>query len=65
MIYPPNRALRITTGLLLCLLVVILTAMLMAARDSIEPPTGAALRDVLLGMHRIPNEGVEAQILRW
>ena len=32
MIYPPNRALWITTGLLLCLLVAILTAMLMAAR---------------------------------
>ena len=37
----------------------------LAARDGIEPPTGEALRDVLLGMHRIPNEGVEAQILRW
>ena len=32
MIYPPNRALWITAGLLLCLLVAILTAMLMAAR---------------------------------
>ena len=32
MIYLPNRALWITAGLLLCLLVVILTAMLMAAR---------------------------------
>ena len=37
----------------------------LAARDGIEPPTGEALRDVLLEMHRIPNEGVEAQILRW
>ena len=37
----------------------------LAARDGIEPPTGEALRDVLLGMHRIPNEGVEAQILWW
>jgi len=37
----------------------------LAARDGIEPPTGEALRDVLLGMHRIPDEGVEAQILRW
>ncbi len=33
--------------------------------QAIEPPTGEALRDVLLGMHRIPDEGVEAQILRW
>lgn len=32
MIYPPNRALWITAGLLLCLLVAILTAMLMMAR---------------------------------
>ena len=32
MIYPPNRALWITAGLLLCLLVVILTALLMMAR---------------------------------
>ena len=31
-IYLPNRALWIATGLLLCLLVAILTAMLMAAR---------------------------------
>ena len=32
MIHPPNRTLWITAGLLLCLLVVILTAMLMAAQ---------------------------------
>jgi hypothetical protein len=31
MIYPPNRALWITAGLLLCLLVVILTVLLMMA----------------------------------
>ena len=37
----------------------------LARRDGIEPPTGEALRDVLLGMHRIPDEGIEAQILRW
>jgi len=37
----------------------------LARRDGIEPPTGEALRDVLLGMHAIPDEGVEAQILRW
>jgi len=65
MIYPPNRALWITTGLLLCLLVAILTAMLMAARDGIEPPTGEALRDVLRGMHTVPANGVEAQVVRW
>jgi len=29
MIYPPNRAIWITAGLLLCLLVVILTVLLM------------------------------------
>ena len=27
--------------------------------------TGEALRDVLLGMHTIPDEGIDAQILRW
>ena len=32
MIYPPNRALWITAGLLLCLLVVILTVLLMMAQ---------------------------------
>ena len=32
MIYPPNRALWITTGLLLCLLVAILTVLLTMAR---------------------------------
>ena len=37
----------------------------LAARDGIEPPTGEALRDVLLGMHKIPADGIEAQILRW
>ena len=31
----------------------------------IEPPTGDALREVLLGMHTIPDEGIDAQILRW
>jgi hypothetical protein len=28
-------------------------------------PAGEALRDVLLGMHTIPDEGIDAQILRW
>jgi hypothetical protein len=33
--------------------------------QAIEPPTGEALREVLLGMHTIPDEGIDAQILRW
>lgn len=37
----------------------------LAARDGIEPPTGKALRDVLAGMHKIPDDGIEAQVLRW
>ena len=37
----------------------------LAARDGIEPPTGEALREVLLGMHTIPDEGIEAQVVRW
>ncbi len=37
----------------------------LAARDGIEPPTGEALRDVLLGMHTVPADGVEAQVVRW
>ena len=37
----------------------------LARRDGIEPPTGEALRDVLLGMHTIPADGVEAQVVRW
>ena len=36
-----------------------------ARLDGIEPPTGEALCRVLSGMHKIPDEGVEAQILRW
>ena len=37
-----------------------------AARDAIVPPTGEALRDVLIGKNgKIPAEGIEAQILRW
>ena len=30
-----------------------------------EPKTGEALREVLLGMHTIPDEGIEAQVVRW
>ena len=37
----------------------------LAAEDGIDPPTGEALRDVLLSMHRIPENGLEAQIIRW
>lgn len=34
--------------------------------DYISPPTGEALRDVLIGKNgKIPAEGMEAQILRW
>ena len=33
--------------------------------QAIGPPTGEALREVLLGMHTIPDEGIDAQILRW
>lgn len=37
-----------------------------AAKDFISPPTGEALRDVLIGMNgKIPAEGIECQILRW
>jgi hypothetical protein len=38
----------------------------LAARDFIDPPTGEALRDVLIGKNgKIPEEGAPAQILRW
>lgn len=38
----------------------------LARRDFIDPPTGEALRDVLIGKNgKIPAEGVPAQILRW
>ena len=37
-----------------------------AKLDAINPPTGAALRDVLIGKNgKIPVDGIEAQILRW
>ena len=36
-----------------------------ARLDGIEPPTGAELYRVLSGMHKIPDDGIEAQILRW
>ena len=37
-----------------------------ATQDFIDPPTGEALRDVLIGKNgKIPAEGAPAQILRW
>ena len=36
-----------------------------ARLDGIDPPTGEALCRVLSGMHKIPADGIEAQILRW
>lgn len=36
-----------------------------ASADYIDPPTGEALRDVLFAMHKIPEEGIDAQIIRW
>lgn len=37
----------------------------LAALDGIDPPTGEELGRVLLAMHKIPPEGLEAQIIRW
>ena len=38
----------------------------LAARDFIVPPTGEALREVLISIDgKIPAEGIQAQILRW
>jgi len=37
----------------------------LAERDGIVPPTGEALRDVLISKNKIPEEGIEAQIIRW
>jgi hypothetical protein len=38
----------------------------LASLDGIVPPTGEALRDVLMEKNgSIPEEGVEAQIIRW
>jgi hypothetical protein len=37
----------------------------LAVLDGIIPPTGEALRDVLISKNKIPEEGIEAQILRW
>ena len=37
----------------------------LAARDFIDPPTGTGLRDVLLKMHKIGEDGELFQIIRW
>lgn len=37
----------------------------LADRDGIIPPTGIALRDVLVGKDKISCEWVDAQIIRW
>lgn len=36
-----------------------------AGKDFIDPPTGEELKRVLFSMHKIPPEGLEAQIIRW
>jgi hypothetical protein len=36
-----------------------------AGKDFIGPPTGEELGRVLLSMHKIPSEGLPAQIIRW
>ena len=37
----------------------------LAALDFIDPPTGEELGRVLMQMHRIPDAGLPAQIIRW
>jgi hypothetical protein len=38
----------------------------LAVLDGIIPPTGEALREVLIAKNgKIPSEGIEAQIIRW
>jgi hypothetical protein len=36
-----------------------------ASKDGIVPPTGEALRDVLMSKNKIPATGIDAQIVRW
>ncbi len=38
---------------------------LLALLDGIDPPTGAELQHVLTGMHQLPDEGKEFQVIRW
>ena len=37
----------------------------LARQDFISPSTGEELGNVLLSMHKIPDEGLPAQIIRW
>lgn len=41
------------------------TMNVLARWDGIEPPTGIELKKVLESYHKIPEEGIKAQILRW
>lgn len=36
-----------------------------AKRDGIEPPTGKAMGELFRKMHKLPNEGAPAQVVRW
>lgn len=36
-----------------------------AREDGVNPPTGEELKNVLTGNRKIPEAGIEAQILRW
>ena len=38
---------------------------IIAEKDGIIPPTGEELGRVLLSMHKIPDAGLPAQIIRW
>jgi hypothetical protein len=38
---------------------------LVARLDGSIPPTGEALRDILMSKNKIPKKGKEAQIIRW
>ena len=38
---------------------------ILAVLDGIKPPTGETLKNVLLEKNKIPEGGIEAQILRW
>ena len=40
-------------------------ARLISKLDGIVPPTGEALRDVLMSKNKIPPFGIEGQIIRW
>jgi hypothetical protein len=37
----------------------------LALLDGIVPPTGEALRDVLMSKNKIPATGIDSQIVRW